>query len=137
MPLGEKAWEEKGAAIGASVKSVDANGITFEYTIASEVKGFGRHASGRNVGTISIVQGPTPTNISTGQGVYTTADGEMLPWHFLGIGKMVGNRVKGAGLAVFMTRSQKYAWTNDNLYYMDFDNAVDLSEISDTGYELK
>ena len=136
MPLGEKAWEEKGAAIGASVNSVDANGITFEYTVATEVKGLGRLASGRNVGTISIVQGPI-TNISKGQGVCTTTDGELLPWHFLGIGKVVGNRVKGAGLVVFSTRSQKYAWTNDNLYYIDFDNAVDLSEISDTGYELK
>jgi hypothetical protein len=136
MPLGEKAWEEKGAAIGASVKSVDANGISFEYTIASEVTGFGRLASGRNVGTISIVQGPV-TSISKGQGVCTMTDGEMLPWHFLGIGKLVGNRVKGAGLVVFSTRSQKYAWVNDNLYFMEFDNAADLSEISDSSYELK
>jgi hypothetical protein len=136
MPLGDKAWEEKGAAIGASVKSVDANGITFEYTVATEVKGLGRFASGRNVGTISIVQGPA-TNISKGQGVCTMTDGELLPWHFLGIGKVVGNRVKGAGLVVFSTRSQKYAWVNDNLYCIDFDNAMDLSEISDTGYEWK
>jgi len=136
MPLGEKAWEEKGAAIGASIKSVDANGIAFEYTTASEVKGFGRHASGRNVGTISMVQGPA-TNMSKGQGVYTTTDGELLPWHFLGIGKVVGNRVKAAGLAIFSTRSQKYAWINDNLYFMDIDAAADLSEFSDTGYEFK
>ena len=136
MPLGEKAWEEKGAAIGASVKSVDANGIAFEYTTATEVKGFGRHASGRNVGTFSIVQGPV-TNMSRGQGVYTTTDGELLPWHFLGIGKMVGNRSKAAGLAIFSTSSQKYAWVNDNLYFMEIDAAADLSEFSDSGYEFK
>jgi hypothetical protein len=45
--------------------------------------------------------------------------------------------VKGAGLAVFSTRSQKYAWVNDNLYFMEYDNAADLSELSDTSYELK
>ena len=136
MALGEKAWEEKGAAIGASVKSVDANGITFEYTIASEVKGFGRYQGGRNVGTFSLVQGPV-TNMGKGQGVYTTTDGELLPWHFVGIGKLVGNRAKGAGLAIFSTRSQKYAWTNDILYFMEIDGAADPSEFISTGYELK
>ncbi len=136
MPLGEKLWEEKGAAIGASIKSVDANGVAFEYTVATEVKGFGRYPSGRNVGTISLQQGPI-TNMSKGQGLFTTTDGEFVPWHFVGIGKMIGTKSRAAGLVIFSTQSQKYAWMNDTLSLLEIDGNADLTELSDTGYEWK
>jgi hypothetical protein len=40
MVLGAKPEEEKGVSIGA--KSVKADGLAFEYTVATEGRGFGR-----------------------------------------------------------------------------------------------
>ena len=56
MVLGEKLWEEKGKVIGMSVKSIGSEGVRMEETFTTEVKGLGRFPSGRNMGTMDIVQ---------------------------------------------------------------------------------
>jgi hypothetical protein len=108
MVLGEKLSEEKGKAIGMSIKSIGPEGMTIEVTTAGEVKGFGRHPSGRNMATQTVLQGPI-TSRATAQGVLATTDGESLPWHGFGIGKTVVGRAKGIYLVAFSTHSQKYA----------------------------
>jgi hypothetical protein len=136
MALGEKATEEKGKATGMSIKSVGPEGVTFELSFVSEIKGIGRFPSGRSMGTITAVQGSN-THKATGQGVFVTTDGESLPWHMLDIGRQVGSRVKCASLVTYSTRSQKYGWMNDVLHVLDGDAPVDLSEFTTTGYEWK
>jgi hypothetical protein len=136
MALGEKVAEEKGSIIGMSIKSIDANGMSIEFSFASEITGIGRFPSGRNVGTFSGLDGPH-TNRSTGQGVVFTKDGEMLPWHGSGIDKRVGDKIKGAFLVTFTTMSQKYAWMNDLLIVLDSQASADMTQFSDTAYEWK
>lgn len=51
MVLGEKIADEKGKVIGMSVKSVGPDGVHIEESFVSEVKGFGRFPSGRDMGT--------------------------------------------------------------------------------------
>ena len=136
MALGEKVAEEKGSVIGMSVKSIDANGMSIEFSFASEVQGIGRYPSGRDMGTLSSLDGPH-TNRSTGQGVIITKDGEMLPWHGSGIDKRVGDKIKGIFLATFTTMSQKYAWMNDVLIVLDSEASADRTKFSDTAYEWK
>jgi len=136
MALGEKVSEEKGKAVGMSIKSISADGVTIEGSFVGEVQGFGRFASGRNMATITITQGPK-TSRSTGQGVYVTKDGESLPYHFSAIGKNVGDRHRDVALITFSTLSQKYAWVNDLLFVLDLNASLDLSEYTDTAYEWK
>jgi hypothetical protein len=136
MALGEKVAEEKGKAIGMSIKSIGPEGMTTELSVASEIKGFGRFPSGRNMGTLTAIEGPNTSRV-TGQGVVVTTDGESLPWHAFGISKRVGGRVKGIDLITFGTHSQKYAWMNDVLLVLDGEASPDFSEFSDTAYEWK
>lgn len=136
MVLGEKLWEEKGKAIGVSVKSVGAEGVAMEISFASEVHGFGRCPSGKNMGTLSVLQRPS-TSTSTGRGVFVTTEGESLPWHYVGVAKIVGGRTKGPGLVTYNTHSQKFAWMNDLLCLLEGEGAADLSDFSDTGHEWK
>jgi hypothetical protein len=136
MVLGEKAAEEKGKAIGMSIRSIGPEGMTAEITIATEIKGFGRYPSGRNMGTMTVLQGPK-TSTGTGQGVIMTTDGESLPWHASFIGKTAGDRIRNVALVTFSTHSQKYAWMNEVLFVLDGESTADFSELSDTSYEWK
>jgi hypothetical protein len=136
MALGEKVAEEKGSIIGMSVKSVGAEGVSIEFSFASEVKGFGRFPGGRNVGTLSAMEGPN-TNRSMGQGILVTPDGESLPWHTSGIDKRVGDKIKGVFLVTFSAPSQKYGWMNNVLFVLDSEATADLTQFSDTAYEWK
>jgi hypothetical protein len=136
MVLGEKVSEEKGSIIGMSIKSVGADGVSIEFSFASEVKGFGRYPGGRNTGTLSGLEGPN-TNRSTGQGILVTPDGEILPWHTSGVDKRVGDKIKGAFLVTFSTLSQKYAWINNVLFVLDSEASADMTSFSDTAYEWK
>jgi len=136
MALGEKVTEEKGKLTGMSIKSITAEGMTIEANFVGKVQGFGRFASGTNMASMTILQGPK-TNRATGQGVIVTEDGESLPWHMSLIGKIVGDRRKDVGIATFSTLSQKYGWMNDTLFVLDLNLSADLSEYTDTAYEWK
>jgi hypothetical protein len=134
LVLGEKVAEEKGSAVGMSIKSVGADGIATESSFVSEIQGFGRFPSGKNMGTITAIEGPK-TSRGTGQGVCVTNDGEALPWHYSAIGRRVGDKHKSVAIVTFSTLSQKYAWMNDLLLVLDIDISLDYSQFSDTAYE--
>ena len=136
MALGEKVAEEKGKITGMSVKSIGPEGMVIELNIASEIKGFGRTPNGRNIGTLTLIQGPK-LSPSTGQGMVVTEDGETLPWRINGVGKIVGGKRKAISLVTFSTSSQKYAWVNDGIFVLDSEFSADLSQFSDTSYEWK
>ena len=137
MVLGEKMWEEKGKIIGISVKSVGPEGVRMEETFASDVKGLGRAPSGRNIGTLDIIETPGGFFSGTGQGMFTTQDGDIVVWKVYSIGKMEAGKSKSVNIIQFMTTSQKLSWMNG---YIAVDEGITdptTMELSGTGYEWK
>ena len=94
LVLGEKMWEEKGKVIGMSVKSVGPEGVRMEETFATEVKGLGRAPSGRNIGTMDIIEVPGGFFSGTGQGIFTTQDGDSVVWKCYSLGKSEAGRAR-------------------------------------------
>ncbi|MDQ3851399.1 MAG: hypothetical protein M3299_01030, partial [Thermoproteota archaeon] len=59
MSLGEKLFEESGKVVGFKVTRVHpVEGTTMEVSFISEIKGFGKFPSGRNVGSGTMTQYP-------------------------------------------------------------------------------
>ena len=102
MVLGEKMWEEKGKIIGISVKSVGPEGVRMEETFASDVKGLGRAPSGRNIGTLDIIETPGGFFSGTGQGMFTTQDGDVVVWKCYSLGKMEAGKGKSVNIIQFI-----------------------------------
>ena len=119
-----------------SVKSVTADGITFESNFVSQIQGVGRFPSGMKRGTATIVQGPS-TARETGQGVFITKDGKSVPWHPVAIGKSVEGKPKSVNLVTFQATSQELAWLNELLVLIEGTSSPDHSTFSDVGYEWK
>jgi hypothetical protein len=137
LVLGAKLWEEKGKAIGVSVKSVDSEGVHMEETFVSEFKGFGRFPSGRNMGTLNIVTRPDGFSSGIGQGMFTTQDGDSVVWKLNGLGKREAEKEKSIAIVQFMTTSQKLSWMNSLIVVIDAISDPKTMELSDTGYEWK
>ena len=137
MVLGAKLWEEKGKVIGVSVKSVDSEGVRVEETFASELKGIGRFPSGRNMGTLNMVTRPDGFSNGTGQGIFTTQDGDSVVWKLFGLGKLEAGKEKSVAIVQFMTTSQKLSWMNSLIVVIEAIADPKTMELSDTGYEWK
>ena len=137
MVLGEKLWEEKGKATGISVKSVGSEGVHMEETFVSECKGLGRFPSGRNMGTINIVVRPDGISSETGQGIFTTQNGDMMVWKVLAFGKQEAGKDKSIAIIQMMTSSQKLSWMNSLLTVYESIGDMKTMEFSGTGYEWK
>ena len=137
LVLGEKLWEEKGKAIGVSVKSIDSEGVHMEETFASELKGIGRFPSGRNMGTLNIVTRPDGFSSGTGQGIFTTQNGDSVVWKLFGLGKLEAGKDKSIAIVQFMTISQKLSWMNSLIVVLEAIADSKTMEISDAGYEWK
>ena len=136
LVLGEKMWEEKGKAIGVSVKSVGSDGVHVEESFATECKGLGRFPSGRNIGTIDVVE--TPRGFSgTGQGIFTAQDGDAVVWKCYGLGKLEAGKDKGLFIIQFMTASQRLSWMNSFIAVEESISDPKTMEMSGTGYEWK
>jgi hypothetical protein len=137
LVLGEKMWEEKGKIIGISVKSVGPEGVRMEETFATEVKGLGRAPSGRNIGTMDILETPGGFFSGTGQGYLVTQDGDSVVWKCYSVGKPEAGKVKSVNIIQFMTTSQRLSWMNG---FIAVDESVSdpmTMELSGTGYEWK
>jgi hypothetical protein len=137
LVLGEKTVEEKGKVIGLSVKAVDSEGMHVEETFATEVKGFGRVPSGRNMGTLNVVTKPDGVFSGTGQGIFTAQDGDSVVWKCHFIGKPEAGKHKSVVIVQFMTTSQKLSWMNSSIVVEDSVYDPKTMEISGTGYEWK
>jgi hypothetical protein len=136
LVLGEKLWEEKGKAIGMSVKSIGPEGVHMEETFASEVKGLGRGPGGRNMGTIDFVQAPSGGSSGAGQGIFTTEDGSVV-WKTYFLGKSEAGKGKSVFIIQFMTTSQKLSWMNSLIVAEEVILDEKTQEFSGTGYEWK
>jgi hypothetical protein len=137
MVLGEKEWEEKGKAIGMSIKSIGPEGVRMEESFTSVVKGFGRGISGTNMGTIEYVMTPDGSTSGSGQGIFTSEDGEPVTWK----GYVLGRREQGKDrffmIIKWWTASQKLAWMNKTIAAIEGIGDPKTGEFSDTGYEWK
>lgn len=136
MALGEKIGEEKGKVIGISVKSVGPDGVHLENTFATEVKGFGRWPSGRNIGTMELIHGLGGAVSLTGQGIFTSLDGDSVVWKCYGLGKSEAGKTKGVIIIQNMTSSQKLSWMNGSIVVEEGITDQKM-EISGTIYEWK
>jgi hypothetical protein len=137
LVLGEKMWEEKGKVIGISVKSVGPESVRMEETFVTEVKGLGRAPSGRNVGTIDVIEVPGGLFSGTGQGIYTTQDGDSVVWKCYFLGKLEAGKYKSVNIIQFMTASQKLSWMNGFIAVDEGISDPITMELSGTGYEWK
>ena len=137
MVLGEKMWEEKGKIIGISVKSVGPEGVRMEETFASEAKGLGRAPSGRNIGTLDLIETPGGFFSGTGQGMFTTQDGDVVVWKCYSLGKMEAGKYKSVNIIQFMTTSKKLSWMNGFIAVDEGISDPITMELSGTGYEWK
>jgi hypothetical protein len=137
LVLGEKLWEEKGKALGVSVKSVGPEGVHMEETFASECKGLGRFPSGRNIGTMNIVEVLGGFSSGTGQGIFTTQDGDSVVWKTYSLGKPEAGKHRDLLIIQFMTASQKLSWMNSFIAVYEGISDRKTMEFSGTGYEWK
>ena len=137
LVLGEKLWEEKGKAIGVSIKSIGPEGVHVEETYATEVKSLGRAPNGRNMATLDIVETPNGSFSGTGQGIFMTVDGDSVAWKCYFLGKSVAGKSKSVNIIQFMTTSQKLSWMNGLIAVEEADGDSKTMEIDGTGYEWK
>jgi hypothetical protein len=137
LVLGEKMWEEEGKFMGMSVKFVGPEGVHVEETFATEVKGLGRGPSGGNIGTLKIVERPGGFFSGTGQGIFTTQDGDSVVWKCYFLGKSEAGKYKSVNIIEFMTTSQKLSWMNGFIAVEEGISDPETMELSGTGYEWK
>jgi hypothetical protein len=137
LVLGEKIWEEKGKMMGMSIKSIGPEGVHMEETFASEVKGLGRAPSGRNIGTINVIETPGGFSSGTGQGYLVTQEGDSVVWKCYLLGKSEAGKTKSLNIIQFMTNSQRLSWMNGFIAVAESIADEKTMEFSDTGYEWK
>jgi len=137
LDLGEKIAEEKGKAISMSVKSVGPEGVHTEVSFVSQVKGFGRFPSGRDMGTISGLERPGGIFSGTAQGTKLTTDGDSVVWKAYIIGKVEGGKRKDLSIIEFMTTSQKLSWMNGFVAVEEAVPDLVTMEFSGIAYEWK
>ena len=137
LALGEKIGEAKGKTTGMRVKSIGPEGIRMETDFVSDNKGFGRFPSGRNIGTLDIVTAPSGIASGTGQGMFTTLDGDSIVWKCSTLGKTAEGKSTGVIFVHFMTTAPKLSWMNS--FFMVSEGITDLMtmEFTETDYEWK
>ncbi|HEX6252627.1 MAG TPA: hypothetical protein VFZ55_00265 [Nitrososphaera sp.] len=138
MALGEKLVEESGKVVGFKVTRVHpVEGTTVEVSFTSEVKGFGKFPSGRNIGSGIMTQYPHGVVDASFQGTLMIAEGgEQYMWWAHEKSKLAdGGKIKGMVIFSGFTNSQKLSWMNSLLVAgeSEFDPAAQQFRV--TGYE--
>jgi hypothetical protein len=137
LVLGEKLWEERGKVMGFSVKSPGPEGQRMEQSFTSVCKGFGRFPNGTNMGTVDVVMFPNGGYSGSGQGIFTSEDGDAATWKLYFFGKMEALKGRDFGIVKFWTTSQKLAWMNKTIVAMEGTINAKTMELSTTGYAWK
>jgi hypothetical protein len=138
MALGEKLFEESGKIVSFKVTRVHpVEGMTMEVSFTSEIKGFGKFPSGRNIGSGIITRYPHGVEDASYQGTFMTAkEHEQFMWWVHNKGKVAeGGKIKGIVIMSGFTNSQKLSWMNSLLTAgeSEFDPAAQQFRV--TGYE--
>jgi hypothetical protein len=141
MPLGEKLYEESGKMVGFKVTRVHpVEGTTMEVSFTSEIKGFGKFPSGRNIGSGITTLYPHGVVDYSQQGTIMTTAGEegaQFIWWAHQKSKLAdgGKKIRGIIIGSGFTNSQKLSWMNSLLVAgeSEFDPAAQQFRV--TGYE--
>jgi hypothetical protein len=81
MTFGEKLFEEIGSLAGFKItRAHPIEGIVMELSFTSEIKGYGKFPSGKNIGSGTMWQYPTGITKGTYQGTLTTIQGQQFIW---------------------------------------------------------
>ncbi len=135
MAMGEKLFEEKGATTMTFIKEVKGDGITIKQSFNSELKGFGKFPSGKNMGSGEFWTSPEGKAKGWWRGMLMTDDKQMIVWKGSGHSMRDMEKVKGILVCTFMTKSEKYSWLNSIIVVIDLQG--DLMSFASTGYEWK
>ena len=138
MALGEKLFEESGKVLGFKVTRVHpVEGTTMEVSFTSEIKGFGKFPSGRNVGSGIMTQYPHGVVDASYQGTIMTAEeGEQFIWWAHEKSKLAdGGKIKGVVMVSGFTNSQKLSWMNRLLMILESEFYPTSLQFRTTAYE--
>jgi hypothetical protein len=135
MTMGEKLFEEKGTTTMTFIKEVKEDGIIIKQSFNSDVKGFGKFPSGKNMGSGGFWMMPDGKTKGRWRGILMTQDNQMIVWKGMGHSMRTMDKVKGIMVMTFMTKAEKYAWMNTIIVVADLQG--DLMSFTDVGYEWK
>jgi hypothetical protein len=138
MALGEKLFEESGKVLGFKVTRVHpVEGTTMEVSFTSEIKGFGKFPSGRNVGSGIMTQYPHGVVDASYQGTIMTAEGgEQFIWWAHEKSKLAdGGKIKGMVMVSGFTNSEKLSWMNRLLMILESEFDPTALQFRTTAYE--
>lgn len=138
MALGERLFEESGKVLGFKVTRVHpVEGTTMEVSFTSEIKGFGKFPSGRNVGSGIMTQYPHGVVDASYQGTIMTAEeGEQFIWWAHEKSKLAdGGKIKGVVMVSGFTNSQKLSWMNRLLMILESEFDPTSLQFRTTAYE--
>jgi hypothetical protein len=138
MALGEKLFEESGKVVGFKVTRVHPiEGTTMEVSFTSEIKGFGKFPSGRNIGSGTMTQYPHGVVDVSYQGTFMTGEGgEQFMWWAHEKSKLAdGGKIKGMVMVSGFTNSQKLSWMNRLLMILESEFDPAAQQFRTTAYE--
>jgi hypothetical protein len=109
LAIGPKLFEEKFRPTGGAIKSIGSEGVESEFSITSEITGFGKAQGikGTNMGTLRNLVQPSGIGTGTGLGVMTL-DGDAVTWKFSYAGKVSASWEKWVCTVTFTTMSEKF-----------------------------
>lgn len=83
MPIGQKLFEEKFRPTGGAIKSIGSEGVESEFSINSEIIGFGKAEgfTGTNMRTLRNLAQPGGIGTGTGLGIMML-DGDPVTWKY-------------------------------------------------------
>jgi hypothetical protein len=139
MALGENLFEESGNVVGFKVTKVHPiEGTTMEVSFSSELKGFGKFPSGRNIGSGTMTQYPHGVVDASYQGALMTQEGEQFMWWAHEKSKVVeGGKIKGMVMVSGFTNSQKLSWMNNLIMALESEFDPAAMQFRTTAYEWK
>jgi hypothetical protein len=129
LAIGQKLFEEKFRPTGGAIKSIGPEGVETEFSIASEIVGFGNAEGikGTNMGTLRSLAKPDGIGTGTGLGVMTL-NGDAVTWKFSFAAKTSAAGAKYICTVTFMTMSDKLAWLNQTICVLEGESGPDLSK---------
>jgi hypothetical protein len=139
MALGEKLFEESGNVVAFKVTRVHPiEGTTMEVSFSSELKGFGKFPSGRNIGSGTMTQYPHGVVDASYQGSVMTNEGDQFIWWAHDKSKVVeGGKVKGLTIVTGFANSQKLSWMNNLIIALESEYDPASQKFKTTAYEWK
>jgi hypothetical protein len=137
MALGEKLFEESGNVLSFKVTKVHpVEGTTMEVSFSSELKGFGKFPSGRNIGSGTMTQYPHGVVDASYQGTLMTPEGEHFMWWAHEKSKLAdGGKIRGLVMVSGFTNSQKLSWMNDLIMALESEFDPAAQQFRTTAYE--